>query len=139
MKESLIKALGLGLHKDLKYANFMPVEVNIQRMPNHATKLQLTLKHKLGEHADEDKCNISLRDSQEPENNKLFRFNLSYIDKDHPVAICTSARSNGAEDNLSRSGLRLGQSYADAQACGTPFSIISFNQIIQCTASKPDQ
>jgi hypothetical protein len=79
---------------------------------------------------------ITVQDSEEPQNNDTFRFNLSYIDRDHPVAICTNAKSDGFEDTISMTSLTMGQSQQDIQRNGFPFDVINFSQIIQCTESS---
>lgn len=85
---------------------------------------------------DQNVHKITVQDSEEPQNNNTFRFNLSYIDRDHPVAICTNAKSDGVEDTISMSSLRMGQSQQDIQRSGFPFNVINFSQIIQCTGSS---
>lgn len=79
---------------------------------------------------------ITVQDSEEPQNNDTFRFNLSYIDRDHPVAICTNAKLDGFEDTISMTSLTMGQSQQDIQRNGFPFDVINFSQIIQCTESS---
>lgn len=81
--------------------------------------------------AEQDGPHIVVQDSKEPENEKTFVFNLSYIDHEHPVAICTNAKLQGSEKLLSSSSLKMGQNKQDIEKYGSPFEIITFSDMVQ--------
>ncbi|KAH8551250.1 4'-phosphopantetheinyl transferase superfamily [Umbelopsis sp. PMI_123] len=85
----------------------------------------------LNKNAEKMDPKVIVHDSKEPANDKAYLFNLSYIDKEHPVAICTNAKLNGTEKILSESSLKMGSTQADIEKNGSLFSIITFNQIVQ--------
>ncbi|KAI9288539.1 4'-phosphopantetheinyl transferase superfamily [Umbelopsis sp. AD052] len=108
LKESYIKALGVGLHKDLKFVNFLS-----------------------SKNAGKEGQNVVVQDLKEPENEKTFVFNLSYIDQEHPVAICTNAKVQGSEKILSSSSLKVGQTKQDIEKNGSQFDIVTFSDMVQ--------
>lgn len=75
--------------------------------------------------------NVVVQDLKEPENEKTFVFNLSYIDQEHPVAICTNAKVQGSEKILSSSSLKVGQTKQDIEKNGSQFDIVTFSDMVQ--------
>jgi predicted ATP-grasp superfamily ATP-dependent carboligase len=85
----------------------------------------------LKKNAEKDEQNVVVQDFKEPKNDKTFVFNLSYIDQEHPVAICTNAKLQGSEKMLSSSSLKMGQTKDDIEKNGSRFGVITFSDMVQ--------
>lgn len=110
LKESYIKALGVGLHKDLKYVNFV------------SSKNDLTALRK-----------VQVHDLEAPGNDMSYNFHLSYLDSQHPVAICTNTNLSDAEDLLKSTSLAVDQRQSNTPPTATSFTKITLDEILQCT------
>ncbi|KAG2177165.1 hypothetical protein INT43_007822 [Umbelopsis isabellina] len=110
LKESYIKALGLGLHKDLKYVSFV------------SSKDDLTALRK-----------VQVHDLQAPGNDPVYTFHLSYLDSQHPVAMCTNTDLSDAEDLLESTSLEVDQRQSNNPLTDTSFTKITLDEILQCT------
>ncbi|KAJ2961402.1 hypothetical protein NQZ79_g3411 [Umbelopsis isabellina] len=110
LKESYIKALGVGLHKDLKHVSF--VSSKEDRMAVRK---------------------VQVHDVEAPDNDTNYFFHLSYLDSQHPVAICTNTDLSYADYLLNSTSLEVDQRQSNTPLLATSFTKITLDEILQCT------
>jgi hypothetical protein len=103
--------LGVGLHKDLKHVSFTSAK---KEDPDPLRK-------------------IHLHDLEVPANDLIYIFHLSYLDSNHPVAICTNTDLSDTENLLASASLEVDQLQSNTPRNTTPFTKITLDEILQFT------